>query len=76
MFRYVEFLRDTFGNPPGLFSFLSAYGFTNLKLSTIDKWFQRGAVPSEWFGVLLALLEIDRGQAVSVAVYIREGKCQ
>jgi hypothetical protein len=73
VFLYIQFLRDTFGNPPSLFCFLQAYGFTKLKLSAVDKWFQRGAIPSDWFGVVLALLEIDRGAPVNVSAYIKLG---
>lgn len=72
-FDTVRFLKDRFQNPSGLAAFASAYSFS-LNQSAVEKWFQRGRVPSEWFSVLLALLELETGQPVRLAGYLGRGR--
>jgi hypothetical protein len=65
------FLRENFKTPGGLIAFLRSYDASELPLQpAVDKWFQRRSVPSDWLPVLLAYIEIDRGQPVSVAKYL------
>lgn len=70
MFRTKRFLVDHFSAPKGVISFLDAYGAALPKEPTVEKWFQRGSIPSEWLPVLLAYLEIDRGGPVSLIAYL------
>jgi hypothetical protein len=71
LFDAQQFLTVNFKTPTGLVSFLRAYGANLPADEAVRKWFQRGAVPAEWFAVLLAYLEIDRGTPVSVIDYLR-----
>lgn len=70
-FNYLDFLQENFKNPPGLVAFCSAYGL-HCKLATIEKWFQRNSISSEWLPILLVLLELDRGQPVRLAKYMEK----
>lgn len=67
------FLSERFRNPPGLLAFLNAYDAPMPKPATVDKWFQRASVPSEWLVVLLAYLEIDNGAPISLVRYLNRG---
>lgn len=70
MFNYQNFLKVEFEglhNVPILFL---QYGFTAPEESAVIKWSQRNSVPSAWFPLLLALLELERGQPVSLGRYI------
>lgn len=71
MFDFRRFLVDAFNNPRGLLSFLQAYGIDHLGLTTIDKWFQRGSIPSTWFALVLAYVELDQGQPQSISKYLK-----
>jgi hypothetical protein len=69
-FNTEAFLRENFKTPGGLIAFLRLYGADLPLQPAVDKWFQRRSVPSDWLPVLLAYIEIDRGQPVSVAKYL------
>jgi hypothetical protein len=71
VFDTRRFLADKFKTPASLISFVKAYGVAPPKEAATAKWFQRGSVPSEWFAVLLAVLELDDGRPVSVAGYLK-----
>ena len=74
MFDGRRFLNDKFKNPGGVVAMLSAYGLDTPSIASVEKWFQRGAVPGEWLPVLLTALEIDNLSAVSILPYVeREG---
>lgn len=60
-----------FVNHGRLSAFVRAFGYEPPKAETVYKWFQRGSIPGEWFPVLLALLELEKGNAVSVSPYLR-----
>lgn len=70
MFDARQFLIDTFRTPTELSAFVRAYGYEPPKEATVDKWFRRQSVPSEWFPLLLGLLELDRGKPVSLVSYL------
>lgn len=63
------FLRDQWTDPDTLLSFLQAYGH-KVARPTINQWFLRGRLPTEWGMVLIALLELETGAAPSVAKYL------
>lgn len=69
-FRTKQFLVENFQNTPGLVNFLRAYGAALPKSTRVEKWFQRESIPAEWFAVLLAYLEIDRGGPISLTAYL------
>ncbi len=70
LFDAHRFLTVYFHTPTGLVSFLRAYSAPLPAEEAVRKWFQRGTVPAEWFAVLLAYLEIDRGAPVRVAEFL------
>lgn len=72
MFDFKKFLLSHWRNAEMLQRFLETYGFTELKRDSIYKWFLRGAVPTEWFAVLLCLLELEKGGPVSIAGYLND----
>jgi len=71
MFEAKRFLVDHFRTPTELISFVRAFNHEPPKADTVYKWFSRGVLPGEWFPILLALLELDRGGPVSIAGYIK-----
>ena len=73
MFNVDQFLKDKFRDAQGLVAFLQAYGAEAPALGTVIKWFQRSSVPGDWLPVLLAYVELDEGQPVSLIKYLRRG---
>lgn len=69
-FNYHKFLRDKWGDPDRMLTFLRAYGHKDVQRPTINQWFRRKSVPADWFATLLGLLEIETGQKVSVTEYL------
>ncbi len=72
-FRTKKFLVENFQTVQGVMAFLRAYNAPLPNTKAVEKWFQRQSVPSEWLPVLLAYLELDRGEPVSLIIYL-EGK--
>ena len=71
MFDFRRFLDDNFRKPQEVCALLRAYGAEAVpEESSVKKWFQRASVPSEWFAVLLAYIELDAGQPVRLAAYL------
>lgn len=73
MFDFQAFLKEQFNNPKGLTSFLCTYGAPLPQGAAVEKWFQRGSVPSGWFAILNAYLELDNGSPISLRKYIIHG---
>lgn len=71
MFDTRFFLRDNFQVPSSLRAFLVAYGVDAPSLETVTKWFQRSAIPGDWFPVLLAFIELETGSPVSMTKYLK-----
>lgn len=71
-FDTLSFLKDKFGTPTSLMSFLSAYKVDGVNIEAVTKWFQRRSVPGTWLPVLLAFMEIDSGEPVRLAPYLKE----
>lgn len=71
MFDTVAFLKKHFANPQQLINSLEAYGFAPPQLDAVKKWFSRGSVPGSWLIMLLAILELENGEPVSVAEFVR-----
>jgi hypothetical protein len=71
VFNHKKFLKDNFHSPIKLVSFLTAYGADTPELAAVYKWFSRGTVPSDWFAVLLAYLELENGNPVRLHPYLK-----
>jgi hypothetical protein len=41
---------------------------------TIRKWFIRASIPGEWWPVLIALVELDKGRPISLLPYVETGR--
>lgn len=69
-FNAKLFLRETCGSPAQVHAFVASWKFAPPKLEAIKKWFTRGQISAEWLPVLLVLVELENGQAVSLARYV------
>lgn len=69
MFKFKQFLLAHWRNADMLERFLVAYGITDMKRSSIYKWYLRETIPAEWFAILLCLLELEKGKPVSLRDY-------
>jgi hypothetical protein len=72
VFNWKKFLQLEFNSAGAVYNFLSAYS-VSVKLEAIHKWWQREKIPSEWFALILALIELDQGKPVSLAQYLASG---
>ena len=68
-FDYHRFLRDKWGDPDRLTKFLSTYGHEAPR-ATVNQWFRRKSIPSDYFAILLALLKLETGADVKVEDYL------
>lgn len=73
MFNGSQFLTETVGDTRGVLALFAAYGVKAPAQSAVEKWFQRGNTPSKWLAVMLGLLELERGQPVSVCKFLNLG---
>lgn len=71
MFETTRFLQENFNSPDGVVGLLGAYRLDAPPRDTARKWFSRGNIPSDWFPVLCAVLELEGGQPISLAKYLR-----
>jgi hypothetical protein len=72
VFNTKKFLQSHFNSASVVYNFLVAYS-VSVRLEAIQKWWQREKIPSEWFALILALLELDRGEPVRLAQYLTSG---
>lgn len=72
MFNTERFLKEQFKTPPELRALFSAYSITPPRDGTVSQWFVRASVPSTWFPVLLAVLELHKGGPVSIVEYLED----
>jgi hypothetical protein len=70
MFDTKRFLKDQFRTPPEAAAILRSYGVEPPNESTMQQWFTRESVPSKWFPILLAILELHKGAPVSIVEYM------
>lgn len=68
-----SFLTEHFGTARSLTAFVRAYGFDAPNDAAVDKWFQRGSVPSDWFALLVTLLSMDRPEGAKLSRFLRRG---
>lgn len=50
---------------------MTVYNLETPQLPAVYKWFQRGTIPSEWLPLLLCVIELDNGEPVRLATYLR-----
>ena len=71
-----KFLRERFREPGRVVVFLKSYGAERVPdVEAVRKWFSRGSLTGEWLGTLLAYLELEHGEPVSLAPYLKGGNC-
>lgn len=70
VFDTDAFIREHFRDANGIVGMLRAYGLRCPPYDTARKWVARGTVPSEWFPVIVAVLELDNGEAISLIKYL------
>jgi hypothetical protein len=73
MFNTKKFLADTYGNADGVCGIFGAYRMDIPPRDTVRKWFERSSVPSDWFPVLVAVMELERGEPIGLANYLTGG---
>lgn len=71
MFDTPRFLAEHYGTPDAVVGLCNAYRIDIPARDTVRKWWSRGAVPSEWFPVLVAVREIETGEPIRLAPYLR-----
>lgn len=74
MFDGKKFLTENYHTPQHVKTVMGQYGFTDLTLAAIEKWWQRASVPGNWLAVLIAIKEIETGAPISIAKYLRVGE--
>jgi hypothetical protein len=74
LFDTQTFLDHNFNNASGLVAFVAAFGYAPPSLMAAEKWFQRNSIPSDWLPLLLALLELNNGEPVKLAGYLKAGR--
>jgi hypothetical protein len=71
-FDTSTFLRERWENHDALLAFFQRYGVDTISRAALFKWYRRDSIPSDWLPVLLALIEIDSGQPVSLIPYLKQ----
>lgn len=66
-----KFLVDKFGGSRYVLTLVGAYGLGFPEHEAVLKWFSRGRIPGDWLPILLGVLELEEGRAVSLLPYIR-----
>lgn len=70
MFAAERFLHEHFGDADGVLWLVGKHWHEVPQRETVRKWFRRASVASEWWPILLLVLEIDNGEPVSLATYV------
>lgn len=74
MFDARKFLEDHFQNVGGLIAHCRALGVEPPSEAQAAKWFSRCSLSGDWLAKLLGLLEVERGEPVSVKPYLGAGR--
>ena len=70
IFNAIRFLTGEIGSMNNVLALFSQYGLGSPSPAAIEKWFQRGVIPSRWLPILICLVELDRGEPVRLAQYL------
>jgi hypothetical protein len=74
MFDASRYLSEHFGGPDGVLALLAKHTDTALpERSAVEKWFQRGSIPSGWLPLLHIAAEAEKSAPVSFAQYVSVG---
>jgi hypothetical protein len=73
LFDAVKFLQDNFGTPDAVVGMAAQHRLDIPVRDTVRKWFARGAISGEWLPVLLTMLELENGKAISLKGYVLDG---
>lgn len=73
VFRTGKFLEDNFGDVDGVIGLVGKHWSTVPQREAVRKWFSRESVASEWWPVLLLVLEAHKGKPVSLSPYMTRG---
>lgn len=71
MFDARKFLEVEFSNAPNVRVLLASYGMKAPSLAAVEKWFQRGRISGEYLPLLLCVMEIEKGEPIRLAQYMR-----
>lgn len=70
-FNFRQFLTDHYGHAENVVRLTRLYLNGHCPdQEAVRKWFVRGSVPSVWFALLCAVIEIENGRPVSTAKYL------
>ncbi len=69
-FNMRALLVDHWGDPDNLLAFLHAYGYKKVRRPTVNQWFRRGRVPSDWQLTLLTLAKMESGKEMDTEKYL------
>lgn len=70
MFNAREFLKQNFQNAGGVVACCRAMGVEPPSEEAAQKWFERSSLTGEWLAKLLAIMEAERGEPVSIRKYV------
>lgn len=73
MFNTLKFLKDNFGDVDGVIDITEKHWPAQPQREAVRKWFSRESVASDWWPVLLLVLEAHKGRPVSLAPYQTRG---
>lgn len=65
-----KFIVDNWGDTKRLAEFMKRYGHA-VGLPTINRWLERDSIPGNTLFLLIGLLEIEKGEPVSMAAWLR-----
>lgn len=71
MFDTKRFLEDQFVSADGLVGSFNAFRMDIPSRDTVRKWFERGSVPSDWLPLLICVRELETGEPVKLAKYLK-----
>lgn len=74
MFNAKKFIRDNFQSVGGIVAHFRDVGFEPPTYEQAEKWLTRNSIPGEWLAKMLAILEGERGEPVSILAYIGSDK--
>ncbi|CDZ55034.1 hypothetical protein [Neorhizobium galegae] len=74
MFDRIKFIEDAKLDPDAIIGMGTAANIDVPPRDTLRKWFVRGSIPGEWWPIILALLELEKGHPVSLLPYIVAGR--
>jgi len=69
-FNARGFLVDRWGDPDKLLAFLHAYGYNDVRRPTVNQWFRRGRIPSDWQATLFGLVKMETGASPDIDKYL------